>query len=144
MKAPEVNQLGVQRFQVAVCLVDRIVAHRVYEPGSDVTIGRMEANLVVTGWEGPTLTLISGGTLLHLQPGMRLSTNANAGGSCVTPRTFEELQADGVELPMRVENSKLNILIRAGVSVFVKYLGDGEAEWQPPPDDGAARPPNGG
>lgn len=123
-----------RRFQVAVCVAGKIVAHRVYEPGSTVTIGTSTAsNLAVAGWEGPDVELILAGTLLRLQPGMRLLMSMSNGEGCVPARTFEELQSAGVELPLHIDNPKLSVGVRPGVSVFVRYLGDGDVPWQPPP-----------
>lgn len=123
-----------RRFQVAVCVDGEIVAHRVYEAGSTVTIGTGTAvSLAVDGWEGPDLELISAGMLLRLQPGMRLLRSMNNGEGCVPARTYEELQSAGVELPLHIDNPKLNIGVRPGVSVFVRYLGDADVPWQPPP-----------
>lgn len=105
---------------------NRIVTERIFVAGSDVTLGRdADAGLVVSGWSGPPLRLISEGVLLHLEPGMRLHMCHDRGEDRVQG-TFEELIARGVVFPLRVTVSKLNIRVREGTSVFAKYLADGE------------------
>ena len=41
--------------------------------------------------------------------------------------TFEELSASGMTFPLRLTVSKLNIKVREGISVFAKYVVDGES-----------------
>jgi hypothetical protein len=108
-------------------LEDRVVAEKIFGPGSDVTIGGdSTASLIVPGWEGPPLRLLSAGINLHLEPGMRLHMCNDQGENRVLG-TFEELAAGGVSFPLRITVSKLNIGVRDGISVFVKYLGDAES-----------------
>jgi hypothetical protein len=129
MEGTDHNPLASSRFHVAVCVVDRIVAHRVYGPGEDVTIGDDDNDLRVAGWHGASLRLISRGTLLHLQPGMRVAMGDGASGgteSCARPTTFEELQTQGVQMPMLVRHKHVNVTLREGISVFLKYLAEGE------------------
>jgi hypothetical protein len=63
-----------------VAAEQRIVHERVFDAGADVTIGADEAaGLVVPSWVGPAVLLISGGSLLHLAPGMRGGVQRGSG-----------------------------------------------------------------
>jgi hypothetical protein len=118
-----------RRFRVGVCLHTprsaTIVAEGTFGPGADLTLGAdASAGLTVPGWEGGAVLLISEGTLLHLEPGMRLHMCGD-GGEGRVKGTFEELAAQGMTSPIRITVSKVNILVREGISVYVNYLEEG-------------------
>ncbi len=123
------DALARMRLQVSVCIRSKqtIVASKVFEPGSWVTLGRRaNASLAFREWGGPDLLLISNGSLLHLEPGMRVDMCDDGGGGRVKG-TFEELHEIGIETPIRVRVCKLNIGVRDGISVFARFLAEGEA-----------------
>jgi hypothetical protein len=129
---PKVDRVAGRRFKIGVCCSSpaeaRIVAERIFAPGEDVTLGGdTTAALVVPGWEGPPLRLVSEGLNLHLAPGMRLNM-CHDGGEDHVIGTFEELSASGFGFPLRITVSRLNIGVRPGISVFVKYLAEGESQ----------------
>lgn len=123
------NALSYRRLQASVCDNSgpaKIVASRVYPAGATVTLGGPgSAGLVVPRWTLGELTLISEGALLHLTPGMHVNMCDDDGGGRVRG-TFEELTEAGLSFPMEVRVCKLNVRARADVSVFVRYLADGE------------------
>jgi hypothetical protein len=125
MNQPE-DSLGDRPFRVGVCVHSSadatMIEEQLFEPGDDVLIG-MDANakLVVPGWIGQSLLLISKGAFLHLEPGMRLHM-CNEGGLDRVVGTFEDLVADGMVFPIRINVTMLNVRVRDGISVFVKYL----------------------
>jgi hypothetical protein len=101
-----------------------LIAERVFDPGSDVTIGTGPTDgLIVSAWVGPSLLLISRGILLHLQSGMRLNMCHDSGEDRVQG-TFDELIAAGMTMPIRINVSRLNIALGNGMSVFAKYVSD--------------------
>ena len=113
-------------FRVGVCAYSnaeaRIVAEELFEPRANVVLGdAADARPLVPGWSGQNLLLISDGTLLHLMPGMRLHM-CNEGGTDRVVGTFEELVAQGMSFPLRVGVTMLNVRVREGLSVFVRYL----------------------
>jgi hypothetical protein len=124
------DRLAGRRLKIGVCRSSpsdaRIVAEGIFEPGDDVTLGAAaSATLIVPEWEGPPLRLVSEGLYLHLAPGMRVNM-CNDGGEDHVIGTFEELSARGFTFPLRITVSKLNISVRPGLSVFAKYLAEGE------------------
>lgn len=120
------DRLAGRRIRVGVSDNAVIVADVTFEPGSSITIGGDAADAVrVSGWIGPTLTLITEGALLHLAPGMHVHMCHDDGEDRVKS-TFDELALRGMEAPLPITVSKLNITIREGLSVYVKYLRDGE------------------
>lgn len=96
-----------------------IVVERTFDAGADISLGGEAAGLVVPGWTGPTVLLMTGGNLLHLEPGMRLHMCHDNGEDRVVG-TFEELAAKGITSPIQITVSKLNIRVR--ISVFTHYL----------------------
>jgi hypothetical protein len=116
----------------------KIIAKRLFESGADVRIGAdATEGLVVPGWTGETLLLISRGHLLHLGPGMRLHMCHDEGEDRVIGE-FDELVASGVVSPIPINVSKLNIRVREGISVFATYLTDDQPPW---PDSGDWKDP---
>ena len=116
------------RAAVYVNAENRIVDERTFPPGADVTIGAdPNAGLVVPGWAGAAVLLISGGTLLNLSPGMRVNMCDDHGGERIVG-TFDELFAAGVTMPIPLNRRRVNVRVREGVSVFTKYLAEGESE----------------
>lgn len=113
-----------RRIRVGVYLKarDALVVNAVLEPGTDVCLAADEANgLPVPGWSEPPLVVVSGGTLLHLGPGMRLIMCDEAGDRRVTG-TFEELQEAGMTFPTTVPVSRLNVRAREGVTVLLEFV----------------------
>jgi hypothetical protein len=109
-----------------VAAEQRIVHERVFDAGGDVTIGADEAaGLVVPSWVGPPVLLISGGSLLHLAPGMRVNMCDDAGGARIVG-TFEELIARGEAMPIPIQLRRMNIRVRQGFSVLTDYVADDE------------------
>jgi hypothetical protein len=107
--------------RVGLALKDRpgLVAEGMFLPGAEVVLGAdKSAGLVVPGWSGPTVLLISRGTHLHLGPEMRLLMCDEAGGHRVCGE-FEELQ-QGMRFPLEIPVSRLNVRVQEGVSVFVE------------------------
>jgi hypothetical protein len=108
--------------RVGIGLGAAIVTERTFSPGADVVLGAdASAGLVVPGWLGPNVLLISQGTFLHLAPKMRLVMCDEDGGHRVTG-TYEELQAQGVTFPISIPVSRLNIRLREGTSAYVHFL----------------------
>ena len=120
-----------KRLRVGVCRVFSdahapIVAERTYGPGADVRLGGDPASgLVVPDWTGPSLLLISGDGLLHLAAGMRVNMCDEHGAERIVG-TYEELLAKGTAMPIPILGRAMNIKVREGISVFAKYLADGE------------------
>ncbi len=115
--------------RVGICLhhprESKLVAEAVLPSGADVLLGaNAEATFVVPHWTGPTLLLLSGGTTLHLGPGMGVRMGER--GRLSLSGTFDELVARGVPLPIHVEVSNVNIRVSSGVSVFLQYLNASE------------------
>lgn len=116
--------MGV-RLHVAVCEsrdnASTIVRELVLPAGEDVTIGQLgEATVSVPGWHTPPVRLVTG-ELLHLAPGMRVNMCRDGGEDRVVG-TYDELVAAGVGMPIPIGGRKVNVLLRDGVSVFVKYV----------------------
>ena len=108
--------------RVGACVEGVIVAERTFDPGADVVLGSdPAAGLAVPGWRGPSVVLISRGTLLHLAAGMRLIMCDEAGGQRVTG-TFEELQATRMTFPTPIPVSRLNVRVQPGVLAFVLFV----------------------
>jgi 8-oxo-dGTP pyrophosphatase MutT (NUDIX family) len=110
--------------RVGIGLKDKagLASEGVSLPGADVVLAEDErAGLVVPGWNGPNLLLISRGTHLHLGPGMRLLMCDEAGGQRVCGE-LEELQGDGMTFPLEIPVSRLNVRVQDGVSVFVEFI----------------------
>jgi hypothetical protein len=131
-ESPKLDRVAGRRLKIGVCRYSsseaRIVAEGTFEPGENVTLGGdATAALVVPGWEGRPLRLVSEGLNLHLAPGMRLNM-CHDGGEDHVIGTFEELSARGFRFPLRITVSRLNIGVRPGISVFAKYLGEGESQ----------------
>ena len=100
-----------------------------FEPGEEVTVGGdARAALVLPGWSDAPLLLIAEGHLLHLAPGMRLHMCHDGGVDRVVGE-YEELRARGMVLPMPITVAMLNIRVRDGLSLFVRYLADDEPLW---------------
>lgn len=115
------------RVGVYVAQEDRIVADRICGPGEDVTLGcDASATLVVPGRAGPPLMLISEG-LNSISVRGCACTCVMTNGEDRVRGTFEELSSSGTTVPRRIIVSKLNIKVREGISVFAKYLADGES-----------------
>jgi hypothetical protein len=123
------DPLANRRLQVGLCDssgVPKLVASKVFAPGSSITLGGgATASVRFEGWDGVDLLLISRGTLLHLGPQMRLDMCDDDGSGRVAG-TFEELSAKGMDMPIRVRVCKLNVKVGSSISAFVRYLADGE------------------
>lgn len=116
---------GGRRLHVAVCesgeSASTIVRELVLPPGEDVTIGQLgEATVSVPGWHTPPVRLVTG-ELLHLAPGMRVNMCGDSGEDRIVG-TYDELLAAGITIPIPLCGRRVNVLIRAGVSVFTKYV----------------------
>lgn len=116
---------GGLRLHIAVCEsrddASTIVRELVLPLGEDVTIGQLgEATVSVPGWHTPPVRLVTG-EHLHLAPGMRVNMSRDGGEDRIVG-TYDELLAAGVVMPIPIEGRRINVLLRAGVSVFVKYV----------------------
>jgi hypothetical protein len=117
--------------RVGVCdgSTGAIVARRMFDAGSDVTVGSDPSDaVVVANWSGPSVRIIQQGRLLDLRPGMRIHMCGDGGEGRVYG-DFEELLERGFELPLPITVSRLNITLRPRLSMFVSYLTDDEADW---------------
>jgi len=120
------------RLRAAVCRSTpdnaTIVCEETLLPEQDLVLGGdASASLVVPDWSGPAIRLVTRDGLLHLAPGMRVNMCGD-GGSGRIVGTYEELVAEGVSLPIAIMGRRLNVRVRAGLSVFAKYVNDrGEA-----------------
>jgi hypothetical protein len=113
-----------RRIRVGVYLLSHnaLVVNTILDPGTDIALAADEtAGLRIPDWSEPPLVLISGGSLLHLGPGMRLIMCDEQGGRRVTGE-FEELRRLGMSFPMPVPVSRLNIRARTGVTVLVEFV----------------------
>ncbi len=124
-RAPYTSTMGT-RLKVAVCRADvehaPIVAEGTFEPGSDVVLGAdTTCTLVVPGWEGPPIRLISGDGFLHLAEGMRVNMCGDGGASRIMG-TYDELNAAGTPLPIPILQRRINVTVRKGLLVFAKYV----------------------
>jgi hypothetical protein len=121
--------LGASRqLHLAVCRSTEDNATIIFETtvpaGSDVTIGATPAaSLVVAEWSDAPFLLIAAGAMLHLSGGMRVNMCGDNGERRVVG-TFEELRAAGVTMPIAIDGRRMSIRLRAGLSVFAKYLDD--------------------
>jgi hypothetical protein len=99
-----------------------IVAEGLFEPGANLTLGAgPEASLVVPGWTGAPLTLVTGGPLLHLASGMSLHM-CDENGEHRVKGTFRDLARRGISSPILLTVAKVNLDIGNGVSVFIKFI----------------------
>lgn len=120
-----------RRLRVGVCRVFSdehapIVAEQTFGPGADVRLsGDPASGLVVPDWKGPPILLISGDGFLHLTEGMRVNMCDEHGAARIVG-TYEELLATGAAMPIPILGRAMNIKVREGISVFAKYLADGE------------------
>jgi hypothetical protein len=116
-----------------------IVGETILPAGEDLVIGGgPPATLVVPDWTAPPLLVISGGTQLHLGPGMRVNMCGDEGKDHIVG-TYEELLAGGMSLPIPIALRRMNIRVTNGLSVFAHYLPDSEAsELFPTPPNGTS------
>lgn len=117
------------RLHLAVCLVRseedaEVVAEQTFDASTDVRLGGTTRDaLLVPGWTGPPVLLISADGFLHLRPGMRVNMCGDHGASRVVG-SFEELLASGIPIPIPILRRRMNIRIGEGVSIFAKYVDD--------------------
>lgn len=116
------------RLRAAVCRSTpddaTIVCEETLLPDQDLVLGGdSSATMVVPGWIGPNVLVISSDGLLHLAPGMRVNMCGNNGSRHLVG-TFEELVDRDIGLPIAIERRRMNIRVSAGLSVFAKYVNE--------------------
>lgn len=92
---------------------------RSFDAGEGITIGSDPEGLVIPGWAGESVVLISGDSL-HLRPGMRVNMCDDVGGDRLVGE-FEELAEAGTQskvIPIR--GRRINVRVSAGITVFIQ------------------------